>query len=111
MAKIWTFTFINLVSGGIAKELTLAIISALGTHLTIDSFTKEGIYTFPKGGNARRWIARLSKGDEVCWDYWRFFKNEKFKDKLRKNDDPILNACVSLPSLLIIIVFVAAMPL
>ena len=104
-------TIIGNLSSGHALQLTLAIISAYTIHLAIDSFTKEGIYTFPKGSNIKRWVKRLTKGDKVCWEYWYLLENKKLKKWLRKNDDPILNACVSLPSLLIIIAFVAMMPL
>jgi hypothetical protein len=53
----------------------------------------------------------LSKGDRICWEYWHLFQNEKLKRWQRANEDPILNALVSIPSLLIIIFFVAVMPL
>jgi hypothetical protein len=93
-----------------SQEMVLAIFSAFATHLTIDLFTKEGVYTFPKGSNIKRWIKRLSKGDRMCWEYWHLFQNEKLKRWQRANEDPILNALVSVPSLLIIIFFVAVMP-
>lgn len=107
---VWVLTISASISTRNALELTLAIVSAYTTHLAIDSFTIEGIYTFPKGLDIKRWIKGLSKGDRECWEYWNLFSNEKLKNRLRKNDDPILNACISLPSLLVIIVFVAAMP-
>jgi len=106
----WGLSIILSISTRVALELTLSIISAYFTHMAIDSFTKEGIYTFPKGPNIKRWVTRLSKGDKICWGYWHLLENKKFKNKLRRNDDPILNACVSLPSLLVIIIFVALMP-
>lgn len=112
---IWIVIFSVIVWVIFAKEIAfrgiLSIMSAYSTHLLIDMFTKEGLYKFPKGFNVKRWVKRLSKGDRVCWEYWYLLENKKFKNWLRKNDDPILNACVSLPSLLIIIAFVAMMPL
>ena len=107
--------FYGLALGGalsmkFSYEMILAIISAFTTHLAIDMFTKEGIYTFPKGSNVKRWVTRLSKGDRKCWEYWHLFHNEKLKRWQRANEDPILNALVSIPSLLIIIFFVAVMP-
>lgn len=89
---------------------TLSIISAFSTHLLIDVFTKEGIYINPKGAKIKSWVTRLSKGDTECWEYWNVFQNTRLDKLKRRNDDPILNACVSLPSLLIIIFFVAIMP-
>jgi hypothetical protein len=113
---IFSTLFFGLALGGtlsmkLGKEMILAIISAFATHLTIDLFTKEGIYTFPKGYNIKRWVIRLSKGDRKCWEYWHILKYEKLKRWQRANEDPILNALVSIPSLLIIIFFVAVMPL
>ncbi len=94
----------------LSQEMILAIISAFATHLAIDLFTKEGVYTFPKGSNIKRWVTRLSKGDKNCWEYWHLFQSEKLKRWQRTNEDPILNALVSIPSLLTIIFFVAVMP-
>lgn len=108
---VWGISGLGIIPSVYATQLTLAMISAYTTHLLIDSFTKEGIYTFPKGLCLKRWIKRLSKGDKKCWVYWLIFENKRFKKWIRSNDDPILNACISLPSLLVIIVFVAMMPL
>ena len=109
---VWVTAGLFSIPARNAMEITLAITSAYGTHLAIDSFTKEGIYTFPKGFEVRRWIKGLLRGDTMAWEYWRLFRIEEIKGwKIgRNNDDPILNACVSLPSLLIIIFFVALMP-
>ncbi len=109
---VWVFAFSGLISSRNAIELMLAIISAYTTHLAIDSFTKEGIYTFPKGLTIKKWVNGLSRGDTVTWGYWHLFRIEKIKGRNvnRPNDDPILNTCISIPSLLAIIVFVAAMP-
>lgn len=107
---ILTISILGILSNKNAFMLALAIVSTYTSHLAIDTFTKEGIYSFPKGYNFKRWIKRLSKGDKECWEYWNLFENKRFKTRLRRNDDPILNACVSLPSLLIIIIFVALMP-
>ncbi|UCE74588.1 MAG: hypothetical protein JSV56_02500 [Methanomassiliicoccales archaeon] len=108
---IWAMTPSGIISKRIAGEFSIALISAYTTHLVIDSFTKEGIYSFPSGFKLKKWVKRLSKGEKVCWEYWMVFKNNKFEKLKRHNDDPILNACVSIPSLLGIIVFVALMPL
>jgi membrane-bound metal-dependent hydrolase YbcI (DUF457 family) len=110
MISISILVWITIGSSGRAKEMILALISAYTTHLLIDSFTKEGIYTFPRCFEVKRWFMGLSKGDSACWECWHIFENKRFKNRLRGNDDPILNACVSLPSLLVIIVFVAMMP-
>lgn len=107
---VWLLAIALVLSSGVAMELTLAVISAYTIHLAIDSFTKEGIYTFPKSPEIKRWVTGLSRGDSVCWEYWHVLENKRFKNWIRSNDDPILNACVSLPSLLVIIVFVAFMP-
>jgi hypothetical protein len=113
---VLSILFYGLALGGtlpmkLSQEMILAIISAFTTHLAIDLFTKEGVYLFPKGSNIKRWITRLSKGDRMCWEYWYLFQNEKIKRWQRANEDPILNALISVPSLLIIIFFVAVMPL
>jgi hypothetical protein len=94
----------------IALGGTLAVISAYTTHLVIDLFTREGIYIFPKDFRIRKWIKRLSQGDKNCWECWNVFQNEKLDRLKRGNDDPILNALISVPSLLVIIMFVALMP-
>lgn len=94
----------------IALNGTLAVISAYVTHLTIDLFTKEGIYLIPKGARIRKWVMRLPEGDRTCWDYWVKFQNAKLDKIKRGNDDPILNALISVPSLLTIIVYIALMP-
>jgi membrane-bound metal-dependent hydrolase YbcI (DUF457 family) len=94
----------------IALGATLAIISAYFTHLLIDLFTKEGIYLFPQGFKIKKWFTRLSRGDRACWEYWTYFQNARINKIKRGNDDPILNALISIPSLLAIIVFVALMP-
>ena len=110
---IWVTVGSGLVSMVNGVEVNLAIVSAYTTHLAIDSFTKEGIYTYPKGFEIKRWVKGLSKGDTASWGYWRLFRIEKIKGRhiCRSNDDPILNTCISLPSLLIIIIFVAVMPM
>jgi membrane-bound metal-dependent hydrolase YbcI (DUF457 family) len=104
-AVIWVLFQSEIALGG-----TLAIISAYSTHLVIDLFTKEGIYLFPKGSKIRKWICRLSEGDNECWEYWIVVQNTRLNRIKRGNDDPILNALISVPSLLAIIVFVALMP-
>ncbi len=107
---IWIIAIASPMSKSNAYELILALVSAYSMHIAIDSFTKEGIYSFPKGINLKRMFVRLSRGDRMCWEYWNCFQNEKLKKWIRANDDPILNAFVSIPSLLVIIVFVAIMP-
>jgi hypothetical protein len=111
---IWIFVFSIIVwvifPSEIALRGSLAIISAYSTHLAIDIFTKEGIYVIPKGSKIRSWITRLSRGSTVSWEYWHLFQNSRIKKLSRQNDDPILNALISIPSLLVIIVFVALMP-
>ena len=109
---LWSSASITIISNNIALELTLAVISAFSTHLVIDAFTKEGIYIIPKGTDMKRWIRGLPLGDTVAWGYWRQFRIEKIRGRnvSRANEDPILNAAISLPSLMIIIIFVAAMP-
>jgi hypothetical protein len=104
-AIMWT-----IFPGEIALGGTLAVISAFTTHLAIDLFTKEGLYTFPKGSDPKKWITRLSKGDKECWENWKVFQNMRIEKLKRGNDDPILNALISVPSLLAIIVYVAMMP-
>jgi membrane-bound metal-dependent hydrolase YbcI (DUF457 family) len=112
---LWVVIFSIVLWGVFPSEIaiggTLAIVSAYTTHLLIDVFTKEGIYLFPKGLRIGRWIMRLSQGDEACWGYWVKFQNAKLNKLKRGNDDPILNAIISVPSLLAIILFVALMPL
>jgi hypothetical protein len=104
-AMIWIVFTSDIALGG-----TLAIISAFTTHLSIDLFTKEGIYTFPRGKDMKKWITRLSEGERKCWGNWRIFQSKRIEKVKRGNDDPILNAIISVPSLLAIIVFVAMMP-
>lgn len=94
----------------IALGGTLAITSAITTHMAIDIFTTEGIYTFPKEKDVKKWITRLSRGDRECWEHWGMFQTKRIEKLRRGNDDPILNAIISVPSLFIIIVFVALMP-
>ncbi|UCG70140.1 MAG: hypothetical protein JSV09_03750 [Thermoplasmata archaeon] len=112
---IWIVTFSLVVWIIFPKEMAfrgiLSIIAAYFTHLLIDVFTKEGIYVHPRGPKIKSWITRLSMGDTKCWEYWNVFQNIHIDKWKRQNDDPILNASVSLPSLLIIIFFVAIMPL
>jgi hypothetical protein len=112
---LWIVVFSIIVWIIFPKEIalggTLAVISAYTTHLVIDLFTKEGIYTFPKGSNVKKWITRLSKGDRICWMHWRVFQNRRIERLKRGNDDPILNALISVPSLLAIIIYVALMPI
>ena len=110
--SVWGLAATGTLSNENSISLTLAIFSAYTTHLLIDSFTREGIYTFPKGLKIKKWVTRLSKGDRAAWEYWHVFRFEKIRGRriCRPNEDPILNAFVSLPSLLIIIAFVAAMP-
>ncbi len=98
-------------TGEIAMGGTLAVISAYFTHLAIDLFTKEGLYTFPRSSKPKSWLTRLSKGDRKCWENWKAFQNNRIEKIKRGNDDPILNAVISVPSLLAIIVYVALMPL
>lgn len=111
---IWMGIFSILVWIIFPREIafggTLAVMSAYSTHLLIDLFTKEGIYIFPKGLKIRKWISRLSQGDNRCWEYWVVFQNTRLNKIKRGNDDPILNALISVPSLLAVIVFVALMP-
>lgn len=109
---LWSSVSIKLISYSIALELTVAVISAFSTHLAIDTFTKEGIYIIPKGIHAKKWIKGLPKGGTTTWDYWRQYRIDNIlgKNVSRANEDPILNAAISLPSLMIIIIFVAAMP-
>lgn len=102
---LWEIFPFDIALGG-----TLAIISAYSTHLSIDLFTKEGVYLFPKGLKMRKWITRLSRGERTCWEYWTLFQNTKINKIKRGNDDPILNSLISVPSLLAIIVYVALMP-
>jgi len=108
----WISASVNMISNRIALELTLAIMAAFSTHLAIDAFTKEGIYLFPKGAHVMKWIRGLPKGETETWSYWRRYHIERFMGRhvTRANEDPILNAAISIPSLLTIIVFVAAMP-
>ncbi len=108
---VWGMVSGDILSRVNALKLTLAVISGYISHIGIDSFTKEGIYTFPKGPEFKKWVTRLSHGDRKCWEYWHLFKNAKFEKLLRANDDPILNAFVSIPSLLVIIIFVVIMPM
>jgi hypothetical protein len=103
--------FVDLISSDLTLELTLSLVSAFATHLIIDSFTREGIYTFPISLDPKRWLNPLPEGDDVCWKYWGQFPNDERKKKLRKSEDPILNICVSIPSLLLVIVLVAMLPL
>ncbi|UCE38964.1 MAG: metal-dependent hydrolase [Thermoplasmata archaeon] len=108
---VWGMAANGALSEGIALEFTICIISAYLTHLVIDSFTKEGIYTYPKGLKTRKWVVRLSKGDKKAWEYWHLLQNKRFVKLKRANDDPVLNAVISIPSLLAIIIFVALMPI
>jgi hypothetical protein len=110
---VWGISGLGIIPSVFATQLTLAIVSAYTTHLLIDSFTKEGIYIMPKGTDLKRWIRGLSRGETETWGYWRQFRIEKISKRnvSRANDDPILNACISLPSLLVIILFVASMPM
>jgi hypothetical protein len=112
---IWIVIFSMMVwmffTNEIALRGILSIISAYSTHLLIDVFTKEGIYVRPKGSKIKSWIERLSKGDKKCWEYWIVLQNTHLDKWKRRNDDPILNASISLPSLLTIIFFVALMPI
>jgi hypothetical protein len=96
--------------GEIALMGTLTVTAAYSTHLIIDLFTKEGIYVFPRGPKITSLILRLSRGSSKTWENWYLFQNSRIKKLSRKNDDPILNALISIPSLLVIIVFVAMMP-
>jgi hypothetical protein len=105
-AIVWIIFSREIALGG-----TLAIISAFTTHLTIDMFTKEGVYTFPKTLEPKIWLSRLSKGDNKCWQNWGIFQSRRMEKIKRGNDDPILNAIISVPSLLAIIVYVALMPI
>jgi hypothetical protein len=107
----WGIAFAGSIPHKTALSLTLAIISAYATHIAIDTFTKEGVYSFPKDSNIKKWLFRLSEGDRICWEHWHIFQNRKFEKYLRANDDPILNAIISIPSLLVIIFFVAILPL
>ena len=111
---VWIFVFSIIVWVIFPKVFalrgTLAIISAYSTHLLINIFTKEGVYLFPKGPKIKRFVTRLSRGDTVSWEYWNVFQNAKLDKLKRGNDDPILNSLISIPSLLVIIVFVALMP-
>jgi hypothetical protein len=102
---------VGFISSDLSLELTLALISAFATHLMIDSFTREGIYTYPKTTNPKRWLNPLLVGDDVCWKSWGQFPKEERKKKLKISDDPILNIFVSIPSLLLVIVLVAILPL
>jgi hypothetical protein len=102
---------ISLISYDLTLELSLALISAFATHLIIDSLTREGIYTYPKSLNPTRWIIPLPEGDDVCWKSWGQFQNAERRRKLKISDDPILNIFVSIPSLLLVIVLVALLPL
>ncbi len=108
----WNLGSIKIISNRIRLELVLAVIAAFTTHLAIDTFTKEGIYIIPKGTHVKKWIQGLPKGDTAAWGYWRHYHLERIvgKNVSRPNEDPILNTAVSLPSLMIIIIFVAAMP-
>ncbi|MEE9150291.1 MAG: hypothetical protein V3U20_00465, partial [Thermoplasmata archaeon] len=65
---------------------------------------------YPKGSKIKSWVTRLSKGDRVCWEYWIVFQNTRLDKWKRKNDNPKINALISVTSLLAIIVFVALMP-
>jgi hypothetical protein len=96
----------------IAQELTVAVVAAFTTHLAIDAFTREGIYTVPRGFDIKKMIMGLPRGEIEAWGYWSQFRIKKIggRNISRANEDPILNAAVSLPSLMIIIIFVAAMP-
>jgi hypothetical protein len=109
---LWSSASIKAISSSIALEFTVAVFSAFSTHLVIDAFTKEGIYIIPKGTQVKKWIRGLSRGDTATWDYWRHYHIENIRGKnvSRANEDPILNTAISLPSLMIIIIFVAAMP-
>jgi hypothetical protein len=109
---LWSTASIEIISKGIALEVNIAIIAAFTTHLAIDTFTQEGIYVFPKGTQAKKWIRGLPMGGTETWGYWKQFRIEEIKGRKisRANEDPILNAAISLPSLMIIIIFVAAMP-
>ena len=109
---LWSSASITIISNSIALELTLAVISAFSTHLVIDAFTKEGIYIIPKGTNVKKWIRGLPIGDTVAWGYWRQFRIDNIRGRniSRANEDPILNSAISLPSLILIIALVAAMP-
>lgn len=100
------------ITRGTAQELTIAVIAAFVTHLAIDAFTREGIYTIPRGSDIKRWIRGLPRGETEAWDYWMQFRIRKIggRNVSRANEDPVLNAAISLPSLMIIIIFVAVMP-
>ncbi len=89
----------------IAPRLTI-IPTGFASHLLIDSFTDEGIFLFPNSSRISDWLQRRPDLDNT-WIFWNKFS---FGAK-RSSNDPILNLCVSLMSLVVLLVLLALTPL
>lgn len=88
-------------------EYSIALVSAYASHLALDAFTREGIYTVPKGGSPKHW---LFPTDRDGAETWKRFPGVALRKRLRKADDPILNAVVSIASILIFVLLIALSP-
>ncbi|UCD92474.1 MAG: hypothetical protein JSV43_00645 [Methanobacteriota archaeon] len=80
--------------------------TAFASHLLADAMTEEGIYLMPRTLHISRWFQRKYDPDN-SWANW---KTATLPGK-RRNDDPILNFCVSFVSLVVLIVLLALTPL
>lgn len=98
------------VSGLMPMSQVLPLVAvfpaAFASHLLADAFTEEGVYLLPRCARFPEWFRR-KHDPENSWVKW---KKVSLPGK-RRNDDPILNFCVSFVSLVVLIVLLALTPL
>lgn len=112
---LWSLVALAVVSALFALRsppeiLSLPLLAVVPTgifsHLLSDVLTEEGIYLFPLVPRVSEWFLRRPD-PENSWVSWRRIS----LSRRRKNDDPMLNLCVSLVSLAVLLSLLALTPL
>lgn len=97
---------LGLISARYVTPLVTVLPVAFASHLLADAFTEGGIYLVPRSSRPADWFQR-KHDSENSWSNW---KKVSLPGK-RRNDDPILNFCVSAISLIVLIVLLGLTPL
>lgn len=87
-------------------ELSLAVATAMFSHLFLDFFTEDGIFIFPKRRSLKHVFRGINLGDERMWKYWEKVSSDRLGILPKKSGDALFNLYINVPSLALLIVYV-----
>ena len=90
----------------VMAESARSLFDSIPREDSLDLFTGEGVYLYPKGLDVESWLAPTMQGERGAWPYWHKAGLAKGLD----NDSSKLNLSVSLSSMALVLVYVGLTP-